>query len=201
MTSPDGIPVVALAGCYCGDLETGEAVLKPLREFGAPVADLVQPMPYVNMQAMLGPGFLTGNRYYWKSGFLKDLSEEAIGVFTDQMAANPSPFTAGILEYYHGAAEPEGGTSYPYRQPEFDLVVISNWPSKEGDEANISWIRGLWEAVQPYLSHKAYVNALGSEGKERVKEAYGENYSRLVELKRRYDPNNLFRMNQNISPE
>ncbi len=203
LTSPDGVPVVGLIGCYCGDIEKGEAVLKPLREFGTPIADLIQPIPYVQMQSLLDGGFPHGNRYYWKSGFLNDLSDEAIETIINHMASNPSPYSATILEYYGGAAvrEPEGGTSYPHRQLQFDLVIISNWPDKQEDEINITWTRNIWEAMQPFLSNKVYVNALGVEGKERVKEAYGENYQKLVDLKRKYDPANLFRMNQNITPD
>jgi hypothetical protein len=202
LTSPDGVPIVAFIGCYCGDIEKGEAVIKPLHEFGKPVADLIQPIPYLQMQSMLDAGFPIGNRYYWKSGFLKELSDDAIDVIVSHMEVNPSPYSATILEMYGGAAsrEPEGGSSYPHRQSEFDLVIISNWPDKQDDDKNISWTRNIWEAIQSHLSHKVYVNTLGVEGADRVKEAYGENYQKLAELKRRYDPNNFFRMNQNISP-
>ena len=118
------------------------------------------------------------------------------------MESNPSPGSATILEMYGGVAshEPEGGSAYPHRQSEFDLVIISNWPDKQEDDKNINWTRNIWEALQPYLSHKAYVNALGVEGADRVKEAYGDNYQKLAELKRKYDPDNFFRMNQNIPP-
>jgi hypothetical protein len=202
LTSPDGIPVVAFAGCYCGDLVKGEEVWKTLREFDTPLADLVQPIPYVQMQSMLNAGFPHGNRYYWKSGFLSDLSDEAIDIIISHMSSNPSPYSATLLEYYGGVSsnEPEGGTSYPHRQSQFDLVIISNWPDMNDDEKNISWTRNIWDAIQPHLSHKVYVNALGVEGEERVKEAYGQYYQRLAELKSKYDPENLFRMNQNIKP-
>ena len=202
LTSPEGIPIVAFIGCYCGDIEKGEAVMKPLHEFGTPVADLIQPIPYLQMQSMLDAGFPKGNRYYWKSGFLKELSDDVIDVIVSHMESNPSPGSATILEMYGGVAshEPEGGSAYPHRQSEFDLVIISNWPDKQEDDKNIHWTRNIWEALQPYLSHKAYVNALGVEGADRVKEAYGDNYQKLAELKRKYDPDNFFRMNQNIPP-
>jgi len=202
LTSPEGVPIVAFIGCYCGDIEKGEAVMKPLHEFGTPVADLIQPIPYIQMQSMLDAGFPKGNRYYWKSGFLKELSDDVIDVIVSHMESNPSPGSATILEMYGGVAshEPEGGCAYPHRQSEFDLVIISNWPDKQDDDKNISWTRNIWEALQPYLSHKVYVNALGVEGADRVKEAYGDNYQKLAELKRKYDPDNFFRMNQNIIP-
>jgi len=159
-------------------------------------------MPYVQMQALMEGAFPHGNRYYWKSGFLETLTDEAIDVIVDQVNQCPSPFSATIMEYYGGVSldEPDGGAAFPHRDAKFDLVIISNWPDKSGDGANVAWTRQIWEAVQPFFSHKVYVNTLGVEGEERVKEAYGSNYQRLVELKRKYDPTNLFRMNQNIKP-
>ena len=128
MTSPDGFPVIALIGCYSGDPEKAETVLKPLRDFGSPLADLLQPKSYIEMQAMLDAAFPHGNRYYWKSGFLETLSDEAIDTIVSNAASVTSPYSAIILEYYGGVSshEPEGGTSYPHRQAEFDLVLISN---------------------------------------------------------------------------
>lgn len=200
--TPDGIPVVGFVGCYCGDIEKGKETMRPIREFGTPIADLIQPLPYIQMQSMLDGAFPHGNRYYWKAGFLKELSDEAIDTIIAHVNVNPSPYSATILEIYGGASsrEPDGGTAYPHRQDEFDLVIISNWPNKQDDEMNISWTRNIWEAMQAHLSHKAYVNALGVEGDERVKEAYGQHYERLAALKCKYDPQNLFRMNQNIKP-
>ncbi len=202
LTSPDGIPVVALIGCYSGDLEKAEEVLAPVRNFGTPIADLIQPMPYVQMQSLLDGGFPYGNRYYWKAGFLNEVTDEAIDLLIAHMANAPSPFSATILEYYGGASamEPEGGAAYPHRDAQFDLIIASNWLEKAGDEENISWARKTWEAIQPFLSQRVYVNTLGVEGEERVREAYGDSYPKLVELKRKYDPSNLFRMNQNIKP-
>ncbi len=203
LTSPDGFPVVALVGCYSGDPGKAEAVLKPLRDFGTPLADLMQSMPYIALQTMLDAPFPHGNRYYWKSGFLKNLSFEAIDTIIENAATVASPYTAIILEYYGGVSshEPEGGTAYPHRQAEFDLVIISNWINREEDEKNINWTRNFFEAMKDYSSHRVYVNTLGVEGEERVKEAYGESFQRLVALKNKYDPGNLFRLNQNIKPE
>ena len=202
LTSPDGFPVIAFVGCYSGDPEKAETVLKPLREFGSPIADLVGSKSYIEMQTMLDAPFPHGNRYYWKSGFLEALSDEAIDIIVSNAATVTSPYTAIILEYYGGVAsrEPEGGISYPHRQAEYDLVIISNWVSSEEDEKHISWTRKFYEAMQDYTSNRVYVNALGIEGEERVKEAYGESYQRLSALKSKYDPENLFRLNQNIAP-
>jgi hypothetical protein len=202
LTSPDGIPLVALIGCYCGDIETGQKVIKPIREFGTPVADLFQPMPYVQMQTILEGGHPFGRRYYWKAGFLKELTDEAIDTIVSQVGACPSPYSVTLLELYGGASTnaPEGGTAFPHRQPKVDLVIVSHWPDTQGDDKNISWTRQIWEAMQPFLNPDVYVNALGVEGDDRVRQAYGDNYQRLSVLKRKYDPSNFFRMNQNVKP-
>ena len=202
LTSPDGHPVNALLGCYTGDLAKGEKVIKDLREFGTPLADMIQPMPYTAMQTLLEAGFPTGNRYYWKSGFLEELSDKAIDVIVSNANTCPSPFSAIVLEMYGGVAneEPKGGTAYLYRDNQFDLVIIGNWVESKEDDLNISWIMNFWSEIQPHFSKKVYVNLLGVEGQERVKEAYGSNYEKLAALKFKYDPGNLFRMNQNIQP-
>lgn len=199
--SQDGLPVVAFMGCYSGDPEQAERVLKPLFEFGTPIANLMQPMPYTTLQTMLDAPFPHGNRYYWKSGFLRELSDEAIDTIIAHGETVTSPLTPIILEMYGGAAsrEPQGGTSYPHRQTEFDLVIISNWVNSEEDHKHITWTRNFFEAMQSFTSNKVYVNLLGVEGQDRVREAYGENYNRLLDLKDAYDPINLFSMNQNIT--
>ncbi len=202
MTTPDGFPVVAFAGCYSGDLAKGEEILQPLREFGSPVADLIGQIPYTQMQTMINAAAPHGNRYYWKSDFLEELSDEAIAVIVSHADSIPSPMSIILIEFYGGASlrEPEGGAAFPHRTDMFDLVIISNWLEKQDDEKNISWTRDLWEAIQPFSSHKVYVNVLGVEGEERVREAYGNSYPRLAALKSKYDPGNLFRLNQNIKP-
>jgi FAD/FMN-containing dehydrogenase len=200
--APDGTPVVGLMGCYSGDPKLGEDVLKPVREFGTPIVDLFTEQPYTQLQTMLDAPFPHGLRYYWKSGFLESLSDEAVDTIIDYAATVPSLITPIILELYGGKAaqEPEGGTAFPHRINQYDLVIISAWANLEEDDANISWTRSLWNAVQSFTSNRAYVNTLGIEGEQRVREAYGKNYERLQELKKKYDPDNLFHLNQNIDP-
>lgn len=200
--SPDGVPVVGLMGCYSGDPKTGEEVLKPVREFGSPIADLFSEQSFLQMQTMLDGPFPHGNRYYWKSGFLETVSDDVVDTIIEHAESIPSLVSPIILEFYGGKAseEPEGGTAYPHRVDQFDLVIISNWVKPEEDEKNIAWTRSLWNAVQPFTSQRVYVNALGVEGDQRVKEAYGEHYERLLQLKKKYDPENVFRYNQNINP-
>ncbi len=201
--TPDGAHVVALLGCYSGDIKKGEEVWKPLRQFGTPIADLVQEQPYQQMQTLLDAAMPHRNRYYWKSSFLKSLSDEAIDIIIEHALSVPSPLSAIILEYYsstNSATVPEGGTAYPHRQQEFDLIIASNWQDKEEDNKQIAWARNFYNDMQAFSSNRAYLNALGVEGEQRVREAYGENYDRLLQLKKKYDPQNLFRLNQNINP-
>lgn len=202
LTSPDGVPVVALIACYSGAIEEGEAVLRPLREFGSPIADLIQPMPYRAMQSLLDAGFPAGLRNYWKGNFLRELPDAAIDELVAQAARMASPLSTVILEYYGGAASRVGAgeTAFPHRQAMYDLVIIALWADPAEDAPNIHWARDTAAAMEPYASGGVYVNLLGVEGEERVRAAYGANYDRLVALKDKYDPTNFFRLNQNIKP-
>jgi FAD/FMN-containing dehydrogenase len=201
LTAPDGVPVVALIACYSGSPEEGERVLRPLREFGSPVADLIGPMPYRQMQGLLDAGFPKGLRNYWKGNFLRELPDEAIDRIVARAAEMASPLSAVVLEYYGGAASrvDEGATAFPHRRAMYDLVIIAQWADPAEDERHAAWARETAAALEPYASG-VYVNLLGTEGDERVRAAYGANYERLATLKARYDPANLFRMNQNIRP-
>jgi hypothetical protein len=202
LTSPDGIPMVAVIACYSGPLQTGEEVLRPVREFGPPVADLIHPMAYREMNTMLDAGFPTGLQNYWKGDFLKELSDEAIDRLVAQAAKITSPLSVMVIEYYGGAASRvgEAETAFPHRQAQYDLVIMAQWADPAESDRHIEWARETWEAAQPFTSGRVYVNILGVEGEERVREAYGANYERLVALKNKYDPTNLFRLNQNIKP-
>lgn len=201
--TPDGMQVCGYVGCYSGDIAEGEKVVKPLREFGAPVADMFQEQPYLQIQTMLEAGFPHGNRYYWKSNYLESLPDDAIDTIITHAQTVSSQRSAIILEFYGGAAnrEPKAPAAFPHRKEQIDLVVISNWVNSEEDEKHIEWTRAFWNGMQPFSSKRVYVNALGVEGEERVREAYGENYDRLLTLKKKYDPKNVFRLNQNINPQ
>ena len=202
-TSPDGLPMVLVIPFFNGPIGDGEALLRPLRDFGPPVADLVQPMPYAAFQQLLDPLNPPGNRVYWKSAVLRRLDDDAIDTIIEHAARPASPLSAAIIEFYGGAANRVGAAGDglpPARRrvrPQRRLHV--DRPAQ--DEANIRWSRGLWEAVWPFSPGSVYVNFLGAdEGEDRVRAAYGPNYDRLAAIKARYDPSNLFRSNQNIQP-
>jgi FAD/FMN-containing dehydrogenase len=206
VTSPEGERVMAIFVCYNGAVEDGERVLKPLREFGTPIADMIGPMPYVQVQRMMDEGFPAGRQNYWKSNFLKGLDSEAIEIIVDHVAKAPSPFTAVGIEQFGGAVNRVGidDTAFNHRDARYNLLIVGIWTDPAAKAENVKWVRDLWDAMDPYSSGGVYVNYLGQEadeGAERVKAAYGaEKYERLVALKNKYDPTNLFRLNQNIKP-
>jgi FAD/FMN-containing dehydrogenase len=205
-TSPEGERVMAIFVCYNGVVEEGQRILKPLREFGPPLADMIGPMPYVQVQRMMDDAFPAGRQNYWKSNFLKGLDTQAINVIVDQAAKAPSPHSAIAIEQFSGAVNRVGinDTAFNHRNARYNLLIVGIWTDPAAQADNVRWVRDLWDAMAPYSSGGVYVNYLGQEsdeGVERVKSAYGpEKYARLVALKQKYDPTNLFRLNQNIRP-
>jgi FAD/FMN-containing dehydrogenase len=201
LTSPDGMPITAIFVAYTGPTNGGEAALRPLRELG-PVADQVQEMPYPALQSMLDDGFPPGLHVYWRSDFLKSLPDEAIDMLCDRFASITSPLSALLIEQFGGAVArvPAEETAFAQRDALFNFAVITRWTDAATADTHIAWARRTSEAVQPFTSGGTYVNYLGAEGAERVRAAYGSKYDRLVALKRKYDPTNLFRVNQNIQP-
>jgi len=203
LTTPDGMPVVGVATCYCGDLREGERVLAPLRKFGSPLVDQMQEMPYSGMQGLFGPAFPWGNRNYWKSSFLRELPDAAVDAVVEQANKCESPLTAVALEYYGGAASrvAPDATAFPHRAATYNMVVLAQWREAAEDSTHMGWARDIWNAVQPWSSGAVYSNALGNdEDAKTVREAYGANYARLAALKAKVDPKNMFRLNQNIAP-
>ena len=203
LTGPDGTPLVAIVPTYSGALDQGEKLVERLRKFGPPVADMLGPMPWVAVQRMFNDGFPPGRFNYWKSALTPEITDELIDVIVDHMARVPSPHTAVMLEHYHGAYSRKAptATAYSHRRPTYDVVIIANWTDAKDTEGNIAWARGLFAAVQPQVSKAVYVNFLDAdEGADRIRAAYGENYDRLAALKKKYDPTNFFRMNQNVRP-
>ena len=202
-TLPDGVPVFAIAACYCGSVSEGERVLKPLRTFGPPLADNVGVMSYLQLQSMFDPFFPPGRLTYVKSNFIRDLSDDAIDAVVQYVGKSPSPYTfAPFIEHWHGAAtrvEPTA-TAFPHRQYSYNFMAWSNWASPSESEKNIRWTRECWEALRPFLIDGSYGNYVSDEGDSAARAAYGPNYDRLIALKNEYDPTNFFRLNHNIEP-
>jgi FAD binding domain/Berberine and berberine like len=200
--TPAGGPTVSIAVCYCGPIDEGERVLRPLRRFQVPVDDGIQPMPYGVLQGARDEGFPFGRLHYWKSGWLRDVTDGAIETLLQFVSQMPSSASSVGLQQLHGAASrvAPSATAFPHRAEQYDFLILSQWSEATDSVRNVQWTRALFEAMQPHLEESVYVNNLGDEGPGRVQAAYGENYSRLAAMKRAYDPGNLFRANQNIDP-
>jgi FAD/FMN-containing dehydrogenase/pimeloyl-ACP methyl ester carboxylesterase len=200
-----GQPVVGVILSYAGPVDEGEAALRPLREFGPPAVDLVEPMPYVAVQQLLDADYPAGMRNYWTGEFLSGLPDEAIEVMVRFHASKPSPLGSFFVLAGGGAPARVSGetTVLDQRAAPFNFHITSLWTDPADDEANIAWTRELRAAMQPFATGRVYVNFIGDdEGEERVVAAYGgsEGYARLQAIKDRYDPANLFRSSLNIRP-
>lgn len=204
LTGPDGAPLAGIVPCYAGPPDLGEKLVEPLRTFGPPAVDLMQAMPYVAVQRMFNEAFPPGRYSYWKSSLAPKITDRLIDTIVEHMARVPSPHSAVMLEHYHGAySRPDAtATAYRHRETTYDVVIIANWTNPADHERNIAWARELFGAIGSQVSPAAYVNFLDhDDGGDRIRAAYGENYDRLVALKRQYDPTNFFRMNQNVRPD
>lgn len=202
LVSPQGTPMVAILLCYIGSVDGGEKVVGPLRKFGPPAADLVQPMPYLKSQSLVDASFPGGRLNYWKSNLLPGLRDEAIEVLVDHFAKFSSPQSSVLVEHLGGAfgRVRKDETAFHHRDARYDFVVMAMWSDPAESEKHIRWTEEFWTAMRPFSLPGVYVNYLGNEGEERVRAAYGANYGRLAALKNKYDPTNFFRLNQNVKP-
>jgi FAD/FMN-containing dehydrogenase len=199
-----GAALCGLGGVYAGAIEDGERVLRPLREYGPPMVDLFKPTPYNEAQKMADFLFPPGHHCYWKSSYLETLSDAAIDMIADFFSRVPSKQTVVILEHNgHGALErvPESATAFGHRRWPFNFLVTSAWADARDSDRNIAWTREFFDAMSPFLAKTAYLNYLGADAQNRLVDAFGSvKYERLAALKLKYDPANLFRINQNIRP-
>jgi FAD/FMN-containing dehydrogenase len=201
-TSPTGQLVVVISACYVGPLAEGERVLRPLRTFGKPAADDIGPVSYVDVQRRADAIFPHGLHYYWKSGFVTRITASAIDVLVDRFPTVSSPKSLLVYQQYGGAVGRLGQTetAFAHRQAQYDFLVISVWSDRTESESHIGWARETWDMMQPFTTGAFYVNNLLDEDEARIRTAYGQNWERLVALKNRYDPTNLFRLNANVRP-
>jgi FAD/FMN-containing dehydrogenase len=196
-----GEPALNFAVCYDGPIEEGEAVLEPLREFGDPILDGTQPKPYTALQAAFDDGSPPGYRWYTKSHYLEDLPEQAIDTMLDYTDPYPGPLTQVALEPLGGAVaerDPQE-TAFAHRDAEYSLGIWPCWGDSGMDEELINWARDFHDAMRPYASG-VYSNYLDRDELDRLEAAFGQNYERLREVKAKWDPENLFRVNTNIEP-
>ena len=201
--APDGAQIAVIIVCHCGPLGEAEAALQPIKKFGTPILDSIGPTSYEETNRMLDAGFPRGALNYWKSNFMMELSDQAIDTLISQFASCPSPMSGLLLEHIHGAATRVGvsETAFPHRREGYNFLVVSEWLDPAVNARNIAWARESYDIMRPSFTPGRYVNYLGDDdGEDAVAAAYGTNYQRLRTLKAKYDPTNLFHLNQNIPP-
>jgi FAD/FMN-containing dehydrogenase len=203
--APDGsgTKLAAMVVCHCGPLGAGESAVQPIKRFGTPVMDVVGPMPYCEVNAMLDAAYPRGALNYWKSNFLAGLSDEAIRTMIDCFAKCPTPMGQVLLEHFHGAVTRVGvtDTAFPHRAPGYNLLVLAEWMNPLDTGACTAWARDSYAAMAPFMGAGRYANYLGEdEPGDPAAAAYGPNYRRLQQIKAKYDPENFFHLNQNVRP-
>jgi FAD/FMN-containing dehydrogenase len=202
MSTPDGTPAVAIIACHSGDPAEGERALRPLRNFGSPLLDTIQPMPFPAMQKLLDDANPEGGYNYWKATFVEALSDAAIDLIVEHANRARSPLSAVVVEYYGGPAGRVGtsDTAFAQRQAQYNVGIMAQWTDGASGDPHIDWARGLWDAMRPHSSGHYLLNFISEEPADVIRAAFGANHARLVELKKKYDPSNFFSLNQNVSP-
>jgi FAD/FMN-containing dehydrogenase len=199
-----GTPTLAVAAAYCGAVEEGERIVQPLREFAEPLVDASGPWPWLGLQSGFDAIFGKGELRYWKSRSVAELSDDVIGEILEFAGRRPAPLT-DIVIWHHGGAMTRVGeneTAYGGRDAPFLVTAEANWTDPAQSDAAITWAREVWAAMERYSTGNVYLNfpGFGEEQEELARAGYGSNYERLAQLKAKYDPENLFRMNINIPP-
>jgi len=205
--APDGsgAKLAAIIAVHAGALDAGATAVAPLKRFGSPVMDVIGPMPYSAANMMFDAGFPKGALNYWKSNFLATLKDEAIDTLIERFAAAPSPMNGLLLEHFHGAATRVSPTetAFPHRSVGYNFLAVGEWVDSAQTAPNVAWTREAYAAMRPHFAEGRYVNYLNAEEMNEggaVESAFGPNGRRLREVKRCYDPDNVFHLNQNIKP-
>jgi FAD/FMN-containing dehydrogenase len=197
-----GQTFLAVVACWAGPLEMGEGILKPLHDVAPVVAEHVGEMPYAALNSAFDALHPPGLRHYWKTSFATDLTDEAIEA---NLTHGPDvPVVNSTVHIYsiNGAVQrvAPDATAFAYRDATFATVIAGMWPDPTDDDANIEWVRGYYEAIAPYSQEGGYINFMSADDQDKIRASYRQNYDRLVEVKRAWDPGNVFRVNQNIAP-
>ncbi len=203
--APDGsgVKLAAFLVFHVGDADQAERDLAPFKDFGSPIMVDVGPMPYPVMNTILDDGFPTGSLNYWRSSFTHGLSDGLIDTVVSRFAVTPSPMSAVVIEHFHGAVTRIGvtDTAVPHREEGWNLVLPTVWMDPGDTDVNIAWTRETFAALEEHFEKRRWLNYLADdEGDDAIRAAYGPNYDRLVDVKRRYDPHNIFHLNHNIRP-
>jgi hypothetical protein len=200
---PSAGKLAAIGIGHCGSLDDAEVAVRPVKSFGTPVMNMISSMPYCELNSMLDASYPRGARNYWKSHFLKELSDNAISTLVACFEGCPSSMGQIVLERFHGAATriPVDKTAFALRSSGFNLLVLSQWTDPSADDRCVAWARNTYAAMQPFVSSERYLNYLDhDEAGDPAAAAYGPNYARLRELKAKYDSENFFHVNLNIQP-
>ena len=205
LTAPDGkTKVVAMAAGHFGSKADGEKAIGAIKTFKQPILDELGPIPFVALNGLLDGAFPPGAFNYWKSHFLNELTDDAIDAAIEMAAGCPTPMGQIVFEHFHGAAMrvPVGDTAYALRSPGFNTLVVSEWLDRAHDEPCIAWGKKAYAAIKPFGGSQRYVNYLNHDdaGDEALAAVYGPNLPRLRQIKRKYDPDNVFHLNVNIKP-
>jgi FAD/FMN-containing dehydrogenase len=197
-----GTGVLIFAGCYAGPMEAGEPAFAQLRKLGTPIADMIGPHPFTGWQAAFDPLLEKGARNYWKSHDFAGITDDAIGAIVDYANRLPGPECEIFLGHLGGAVNrvAEDATAYPHRDTEFVLNVHTRWRAPEQDEECVGWARSFYKTMEPFANGGVYVNFMPADETDRLPGAYRANAARLAAIKAKYDPDNVFRVNQNIKP-
>lgn len=198
-----GLPVASASAVWAGDLQEGHRFVDHVLSFSNPVAVTKQVIPFLKLQTMADWEFPHGRRYYTKSGYFKSFSDQTIQTMVEGLATIPSPMNQIELAYLGGAAARVGAdeTAFGDRSAPFIVNLLGNWPNAEEDSANVAWVRSLFTKLQPAMVPGVYVNFMSGDEDDRVPEAYRNRWEQLVAVKTRHDPQNFFRMNQNVRPQ
>jgi FAD/FMN-containing dehydrogenase len=197
-----GEPFVAIVGCWAGDLDEGEAQISKYREFAPVMAEHVGPMPYPALNSAFDALVPEGLQHYWKANFVTELTDEAIQAHVRHAPGLPAVNSTVHIYPINGACHrvTPDGTAFAYRDANFATVIAGMWPDPAQNDAGIEWVRSYYDDVAPHSEVGGYVNFMAGDDQGRVQDNYRQNYDRLVEVKRRYDPGNLFRVNLNVAP-
>jgi FAD/FMN-containing dehydrogenase len=195
--------VCIITWCYTGDMDRAEEVFKPIRQFGTSIMDFAGPIPWPALQSLFDALYPPGLQWYWRTDLFNEISDQVIEQHMKFGAQLPTGHSAMHLYPINGAASRVGknDTAWSYRDANFVEVIVGVDPDPANNPKMIQWARDYWEALHPYSAGGAYINMMMEEGEERIKAAYRDNYPKLAAVKAKYDPNNLFHVNQNIKPQ